>query len=119
VHKRAITVLVIAIFVSSVAYAQIAAGVMFLRKRVHRITQQGPEEVDKVTKELAEELSLTPEQQDKVKSIVLETKENIEKALSQAGEAIDSLLTDEQKAKFGETRKKIKNEIKTGPAAQE
>ena len=112
--KRIGIALVAGILVFTFAYAQVAAGVMFLRKRLNHITQSSPDGAGRVVQELTTELNLTPEQQGKAKDIVLQAKNNIENALTQAGAAIDNLLTDEQKVKFEETRKKIRDEIKPG-----
>ena len=111
-NTRAIFLVVVFLCATAISYAQIAAGVMFLRKRVHHLTQQDGSGVDKVTKELAKQLNLTSDQQDKVKGIILETKKNIELFLEQGDEAINSLLSADQKAKFADYRNKIKEELK-------
>jgi hypothetical protein len=112
--KRIVIIAVAGILISSLAYAQIAAGVMFLRKRVHKLTQPGQDATDVVVQELTKELSLTAEQQIKVKSIIIETKTELENALMRGGQAIEDILTDEQKVKFEETRQKIKEQLKSG-----
>jgi hypothetical protein len=111
--KKFVAITVVFVCAWAFSYAQIAAGVMFLRKRVQHITQPGPEGVDKVTKELTTQLGLTPEQQNKVQSILSITRQDLEKILLQGEEAINNILTDGQKVKFEQVRSKIEEKIKS------
>ena len=116
-RKYKLLILVLAFLcIASISYAQIAAGVMFLRKRVHHLTQQDSAGVDKVTKELTAQLNLTPDQQAKAQNIVLNTRKSIEAALEQGENGLSAILTEDQKVKFDEYKVKIKDEIKAGAA---
>ena len=113
--KYKLLILVLAFLcIAAISYAQIAAGVMFLRKRAHHLTQQDSAGVDKVTKELTAQLNLTPDQQAKAQDIVSNTRKSIDAALEQGEAELNGILTDDQKMKFDEYRVKIKDEIKAG-----
>ncbi len=114
-RRHKLLILALAFFcIAAISYAQIAAGVMFLRKRVHHLTQQDSAGVDKVTKELTTQLNLTPDQQAKAQDIVFNTRKSIEAALEQGENGLSAILTEDQKVKFDEYRVKIKDEMKAG-----
>jgi Spy/CpxP family protein refolding chaperone len=119
-RKHKILIFVLAFLcIAAISYAQVAAGVMFLRKRVHHLTQQDSAGVDKVTKELTTQLNLTPDQQAKAQDIVSNTRKNIDAALEQGENELNAMLTDEQKVKLDQYRVKIRDEIKSGQIGQE